>query len=62
MINYIAGEGEVDADKLARLYGAAIADRLKEAGYSEAELEDDVHEFIKIVIDVLKEKGVVTDA
>jgi phage/plasmid-associated DNA primase len=62
MINYIAGEGEVNVDKLTELYGGTIADRLKEAGYSEAELEDDVYEFIKIVIDVLKEKGVVTDA
>ena len=62
VINYIAGEGEVDVDKLAKLYWGTIADRLKEAGYSEAELEDDVHEFIKIVISVLKEKGVVTDA
>ena len=62
MINYIAGEGEVDADKLTELYGGTIADRLKEAGYSDAELEDDAREFIKIVIDVLKEKGVVTDA
>jgi phage/plasmid-associated DNA primase len=62
LINYIAGEGEVDVDKLVKLYWGAIADRLKEAGYSEAELEDDVHEFIKIVIDVLKENGVVTDA
>jgi phage/plasmid-associated DNA primase len=58
LINYIAIESEVDADKLAKLYEGAIADRLKEAGYSEA----DVHEFIKIVIDVLREKGVVADA
>ena len=62
MINYIAGEGEVNVDKLTMLYSGTVADRLRDAGYSEAELEDDAREFIKIVIDVLREKGVVTDA